>query len=184
MRYVSLHNHSTFSIYDALGYPSDSIDFIIHNAQEDSMAYALTDHGNANGFGYLYSKQKQLEKKGIPFKVIYGCEFYFIPSIEEWKIIKEEQKEEKKKKKEKSEIIIEDEEESRKVLDPVKRRHHLVLFALNNEGLKNLYKLISYSFVHGFYRFPRIDLPMLEKYNKGLALSTACVSGLPAYLVK
>jgi len=184
MKYVNLHSHTTLSIFDALGYPADYINFILENAGEDSMAYSLTDHGTAGAYGYLYQQQKKLKDKGIPFKCIYGVETYYIPSFEDWKIVKENLQN-KKKKKEKDEVVIENEDESKsKLLDPINRRHHLVLLAYNQEGLKNLYRLISSSYIEGFYRFPRIDFNLLEKYNKGLILSTACIQGFPSYLVQ
>ena len=45
-RYVSLHNHSTFSPFDGLGEPKEHIDFVLSNEMD---AWALTDHGNGNG---------------------------------------------------------------------------------------------------------------------------------------
>lgn len=55
--------------------------------------------------------------------------------------------------------------------------HHLILWVQDQEGYKNLCKLISYSFGDGFYFKPRIDYKALERYNKGLIASTACLGG-------
>lgn len=44
----------------------------------------------------------------------------------------------------------------------------LVLLAENLEGYKNLLKLVTYSYLEGFYYKPRIDRELLEKYNDGL----------------
>ena len=44
----------------------------------------------------------------------------------------------------------------------------LVLLAENMDGYKNLLKLVTYSYIEGFYYRPRIDRELLEKYNKGL----------------
>ena len=53
------------------------------------------------------------------------------------------------------------------------------MLAQNQKGLNNLFKLISLSHQgDNFYRFPRIDLEMLKKYNEGLIVSTACLGGL------
>ncbi len=54
---------------------------------------------------------------------------------------------------------------------------HLVLLAKDNEGYKNLIKLVSLSFTEGFYYKPRIDLDTLKKYSKGLVASSACLAG-------
>ena len=54
---------------------------------------------------------------------------------------------------------------------------HLILLAKNNEGYKNLSKLVSLSFVEGFYYKPRIDKEILEKYHENLICCSACLAG-------
>ena len=58
--------------------------------------------------------------------------------------------------------------------------YHLVLLAENNEGYKNLIKLVSYSFTEGFYYKPRIDIELLKKYSKGIIGLSACMGGAVA----
>lgn len=48
------------------------------------------------------------------------------------------------------------------------RRTRLVLLAKNNEGYKNLIKLVTYSHLEGFYYKPRVDAELLERYKEGL----------------
>lgn len=55
--------------------------------------------------------------------------------------------------------------------------NHLILWVQDQEGYKNLCKLISYSFTDGFYFKPRIDYRILEQYSAGLIASTACIGG-------
>ena len=55
--------------------------------------------------------------------------------------------------------------------------NHLILLAKNKMGYKNLSKLVSLSFVEGFYYKPRIDLEILEKYSEGLICLSACLAG-------
>ncbi len=55
--------------------------------------------------------------------------------------------------------------------------NHLILLAKNNEGYKNLAKLVSLGFTEGFYYKPRIDKEILEKYNKGIICLSACLAG-------
>ncbi len=55
--------------------------------------------------------------------------------------------------------------------------YHLILLAKNNEGYKNLSKLVSLGFTEGFYYKPRIDLEILEKYHEGLICCSACLGG-------
>ena len=55
--------------------------------------------------------------------------------------------------------------------------YHLILLAKNNEGYKNLSKLVSLGFVEGYYYKPRIDRDILEKYHEGLICLSACLAG-------
>ncbi len=55
--------------------------------------------------------------------------------------------------------------------------NHLILLAKNNNGYKNLSKLVSLSFTEGFYYKPRIDKEILEKYHEDLICCSACLAG-------
>lgn len=68
---------------------------------------------------------------------------------------------------------------SRKEKDPNidAKYNHLILLAKNNEGYKNLSKLVSLSYVDGFYYKPRIDKEILEQYHEGLICCSACLAG-------
>ena len=57
------------------------------------------------------------------------------------------------------------------------RYNHLILLAKDNQGYKNLSKLVSLGFVDGYYYKPRIDLEILEKYSEGLICLSACLAG-------
>ncbi len=54
---------------------------------------------------------------------------------------------------------------------------HLVLLARDNEGYKNLMKIVSIGFLEGFYYKPRIDIDVLRQYSKGITALSACLSG-------
>ena len=54
---------------------------------------------------------------------------------------------------------------------------HLILLAKNNQGYKNLSKLVSLGFIDGYYYKPRIDHEILEKYHEGLICLSACLAG-------
>ncbi|MGP1411028.1 MAG: DNA polymerase III subunit alpha [Peptoanaerobacter stomatis] len=58
-----------------------------------------------------------------------------------------------------------------------KKSGHIILLAKNNEGYKNLIKLVSIGFVDGFYYKPRVDYELLEKYSKGIICLSACLAG-------
>ncbi|MFH1246110.1 MAG: DNA polymerase III subunit alpha [Candidatus Omnitrophota bacterium] len=55
--------------------------------------------------------------------------------------------------------------------------HHLLLLSENEEGYKNLLKLVSAGFLEGFYYKPRIDKEILRKYSRGLIGLSACLHG-------
>jgi len=61
--------------------------------------------------------------------------------------------------------------------------YHLILLAKDNEGLKNLNRLVSAGFTEGFYYRPRIDRELLEKYSGGLIALSACLAGEVAQAV-
>lgn len=64
-----------------------------------------------------------------------------------------------------------------------KVNYHLILLARNLEGYHNLVRLTSRAFTEGFYYKPRIDLELLAAHSKGLICLSACISGIPSYLL-
>ncbi len=199
-RFVGLHAHSGFSTFDGLGHPSKHIDFLT-SEQQGMDAWALTDHGNGNGLAHAYSHFSKLNKKGIKYRQLYGVEFYFVPSLDGWRVdyeghkqeIKDARSNRQKLKKilESTDIdadeesagglIIENEDETKSFdvnKDEWKRRYHLVVLAKNRVGLSNLFTLVKKSYKDGFYRFPRIDFNLLNQHSEGLIVSTACIGGI------
>ncbi len=149
--FVHLHVHTYYSILDGMS----SINKLVDKAIADGMrGMAITDHGNMMGvkelFNYCNKKNKDLIKQGkTPFKPIFGCEMYVA---------------------------------RRKKSDRSKEHHdqggwHLIVLAKNYQGYKNLIKLVSRSWVDGFYMRPRTDREDLEKYHEGLIVCSACIAG-------
>lgn len=65
------------------------------------------------------------------------------------------------------------------------QRYHLVLLAKNENGYKNLIKLVSAAWTEGFYTKPRIDHDILEEYHEDLICLSACLAGeIPQALLK
>ena len=144
--FVGLHAHSVAgSIFDALGYPAQHMDFAYENGMD---ALALTDHGNANGLAYQVLHAKKMKAAGKNFKPIFGVEAYFTPSVPEWKEKLEELKKDKKKAKtidaDRSGTNIEADGESKGLSkSDINRTRHLILIAMNQTGLNNIFKMVS-----------------------------------------
>ncbi|MDO4177203.1 MAG: PHP domain-containing protein, partial [Bacillota bacterium] len=85
-------------------------------------------------------------------KILYGCEGYLVDDTD---------------------LIAEDGSIDYKS----RRTNHIVIFARNREGLKNLYKLVSWSHLKYFYKRPRIPRSVLEANREGLILGSACEAG-------
>lgn len=58
-----------------------------------------------------------------------------------------------------------------------KRYYHLILLAKNNNGYKNLLKIVSKAYTQGYYYKPRIDFEVLKEYKEDLIGLSACLNG-------
>ena len=56
--------------------------------------------------------------------------------------------------------------------------YHLILLANNNEGYRNLLKMQTVAWEDGYYYKPRIDYDVLNKYHKGITVTTSCLGGI------
>lgn len=67
----------------------------------------------------------------------------------------------------------------RTVRDPERKNeyYHLVLWAMNDVGLRNLWAMSTESFRTGKYYKPRVDWELLEQFSEGVMASTACLRG-------
>jgi DNA polymerase-3 subunit alpha len=183
IKFVGLHAHSGVgSPFDGFGYPQEHMDYCFDNGGE---ALALTDHGNMNGLAYQILHAKKMKKEGKDFKPIFGVEAYFIPSVTEWRKQYEEHKADKKKAKkldnDQSGVNVEEEGATKSKGSSINRSRHLVLLAMNQEGLNNIFKMVSESYSEKyFYRKPRMDYDLLRKHGRGVIAMSACLGGIYA----
>lgn len=61
--------------------------------------------------------------------------------------------------------------------DRDKYQGHLILLAKDQEGYKNLIKIVSEGYTKGFYYKPRVDKELLRKYSEGIIALSACLAG-------
>ena len=157
--FVHLHVHTYYSILDGQSKISKLVDKAIANGMR---GMAVTDHGDMFGikelFDYCGDVNKGRKKEGLePFKPIFGCEMYVARRTKADK----------------------DKEHGDR------GGYHLIVLAKNYHGYKNLIKLVSNSWVDGFYGRPRTDRADLEKYHEDLIVCSACIAGeVPAKILK
>lgn len=163
--FVHLHIHSDYSSLDGAG----RIDEYVEVAKKrGNKAIALTDHGTQRGYMAQYESCKKHE-----IKPIYGIEFYVSKNMMRKGLTDEEKKDiTKGLKAQEAKQAIKDYEEREGIRD----RWHTTVWAYNMEGLRNLFRLSTSSFVDGFYYKPRIDLDALERHKEGLMVATGCLS--------
>jgi DNA polymerase-3 subunit alpha len=118
-------------------------------------ALAITDHGTLSGHREMYRAAKVA---GI--KPILGIEGYIAADRFDHR----------------------DKTERTTPLDLI--YNHIVILAKNQQGLENLNKLNEIAWTEGFYKKPRIDFAVLEKYKDGLIVLSACLSGLIAKAIE
>ena len=157
--FIHLHVHTYYSILDG----QSKIKNLVDKAIADGMrGMAITDHGDMFGIkefhDYCIGVNKSRKKEGLePFMPIFGCEMY---------VSRHGSKSLRRGKEDQS-------------------GYHLIVLAKNYKGYKNLIKLVSNSWVDGYYMRPRTDREDLEKYHEGLIVCSACIAGeVPAKILK
>jgi len=60
---------------------------------------------------------------------------------------------------------------------------HLTCLARNEEGYRNLIKLVSLGYLEGFYYKPRVDKELLQRYCKGIIFLSGCMHGRISQLI-
>lgn len=169
MSFVHLHVHSQYSILDG----ASNIKQLIKRAAELGMpALAITDHGNLFGIKEFLNETKKhndsekqkaeaAKQKGEDYtprfiKPIVGCEMY---------------------------VARRSRFDKEKNTDD-KSGNHLIVLAKNKTGYHNLVKLVSLSYIEGFYSKPRIDKELLYEHKEGLIVSSACLAGeIPQHIL-
>lgn len=149
IKYINLHNHTTYSLLDGVGTVEEHIESSFKNGH---CGCCITDHGVMNGVVELFlkSKDKKFLNKigygGEKFPVVLGAELYIIDDIN--------------------------------YRDKKTKYHHITIFAKNEIGFRNLSKLTSIGTMDDhFYTRPRISLKELIEHKDGLIITSGCFLG-------
>ncbi len=152
-QFVHLHVHTEFSILDGAA----RIKEMMAEVQRLGMpAVAITDHGNMHGVFEFYKAAQ-----GAGVKPVLGIEAYLAPSSRfDRRVVRWGRPDQKS--------------------DDVSgggRFTHATLWAANNDGLHNLFRLTSRASMEGTYGRPRMDAELLAEYADGIIGTTGCPSG-------
>lgn len=146
---VELHAHTKMSAMDGLNEPADIVN---QAAAWGQPAVAITDHGVVQAFPDAAKAAKKLCDKGKDIKIIYGMEGY----------------------------VFDDEgliDENGNIDYKSKPTNHIILLAATQEGMKNIYKLVSFSHLDYFYKRPRLPKSVIQANREGIIIGSACEAG-------
>ncbi|HWV27170.1 MAG TPA: DNA polymerase III subunit alpha, partial [Aeromicrobium sp.] len=155
--FVHLHVHTEYSMLDG----ASLLDGLFERTARLGMpAIAMTDHGNLHGAYDFYSKAA---KHGV--KPIIGMEGYLTPGTH--------RSERKRVRWGQGDLA----EEGGNDVAGGGAYTHMTMLASSTEGMHNLFRLASLASLEGQYYKPRADDELLERYAKGLIVTTGCPSG-------
>ena len=150
--FVHLHNHTEYSMLDGAARIDD---LFARSAEMGMPAVATTDHGFIFG---AYEFWKKSTRHGV--KPIVGIEAYLTPGTHRT---------------DKTRVRFGD--GGRDDVSGSGAYTHMTMWARNNEGMHNLFRLCSLASLEGYYFKPRMDRELLQTYGKGLIATTGCPSG-------
>lgn len=157
--FVHGHTHSEYSPLDGLSKIQELVDEAVKDNQP---GLALTDHGRCSGHPEL---QLRCDQAGI--QPIFGIEAYFVND----RLIRPE-----------SMTVPEGLKDAKgKPLTAAKKLQHdywhLILWAMDDKGLENLWAMSTESFRDGFYYHPRMDWDTLRRHSEGIMAASGCLRG-------
>ena len=150
--FVHLHNHTEYSMLDGAARITD----MFERADELGMpAIATTDHGYVFGAHEFWSAG---QKAGV--KPIIGVEAYVTPGTHRT-----------------DRTRVKYGDGGRDDISGSGAYTHMTMWARNNNGLNNLFRMASLASLEGYYFKPRMDRELLETYGQGIIATTGCPSG-------
>lgn len=166
MRFATLHNHSVFSLKDAIAEPIDYVkrihEYNKSQTEHEIVGLAITEHGcfySATHHCLACTNPLKGDEENRTIKPIYGNEIYHVDDI------------------------------SKLEEYTSKDRHHLVLLAKDDEGLKNLIKITTHAGLNKYKPkkstkdFQIADEEYVKQHGKGIIALSACIGGKLAKLI-
>lgn len=157
--FVHGHTHSEFSPLDGLSKIQELVDEAVKDGQP---GLAITDHGRCSGHPEL---QARCDVAGI--KPIFGIEAYFVND----RLIRPD------------DLTLPEgllDAKGKPLTAAKKLQHdywHLILWAMDDRGLENLWAMSTESFRDGFYYKPRMDWDTLRRHSEGIMAASGCLRG-------
>lgn len=149
---VELHAHTKMSAMDGL---NEVATLVKTAAAWGQPAVAVTDHGVVQSFPDAAKTAKKLagdKENPINIKIIYGMEGYVFDDTNCY-------------------------DKDGKLDYKTPKTNHIILIARTQEGLKNIYKLVSYSHLQYFYKRPRLPKSVIAQHREGIIIGSACEAG-------
>ncbi len=151
--FTHLHVHTEYSMLDGAARIGEVVNAAVADGQP---AIGITDHGNMYGILDFY---KGCRKAGV--KPILGTEAYMA----------HDSRHERPARRGRVDDTGGDSDGGKKLY------YHLLLFAEDNVGYRNLIQLASRAFMEGYYYKPRVDWETLADHSQGLIATTGCLGG-------
>lgn len=152
--FCHIHLHTDFSLLDGYGQVKE----YAKKASENGVNYlCVTDHGMGSAYPRMIDECNKYN-----LKPIFGCEIYvnnFHHLVPKYKDLSDDEKK------------------------MVSKNNHLLLIAKNNSGYENLVKIISDSWINGFYRKPRVSWEFVKEHSSGLVCCSACLASQLSQLI-
>ncbi|HEX4978833.1 MAG TPA: DNA polymerase III subunit alpha [Acidimicrobiales bacterium] len=149
-----LHLHTEFSMLDGAARISQ---VVARAVQDGQPAVGITDHGNMYGVLDFY---KECNRQGV--KPIIGTEAYMAGTSRH----------------ERPTIRGRVDDTGGDADGGQKAYYHIILLAETTQGYRNLMKASSAAYLEGYWRKPRLDFELLERYSEGLIATTGCLGGV------
>jgi DNA polymerase-3 subunit alpha len=158
MGFEHLHRHSDFSLLDGFAMVWE---YAERMKQINQKFLCITDHGV---MGAVPQQVHECEKHNL--FPLFGCELYvnaMQPEVEN-----REQSAEFRK------SLGDGSKETTVAQKKFDKSSHLLAIAYNNVGYSNLVRLTSWAWIHGYYRRPRVNHEVLQRYKEGIIFTSSC----------